>query len=94
MNTPHMLADERLALSAEYQALSDELADILTFKPAKWILIRQNTKSDTSAEREWQNSKEGTREMVIKLKLKALEKRMSGIRSYLDVLNGESRNMY
>lgn len=94
MNTPHLLAEERLQLSADYQKLSDEYADILRFKPAKWILIRQNVKSDMQAEREWQRSAEGNREQIIKIQLKALEKKMSGIRSYLDVLNGESRNMY
>ena len=92
--TPHKLAEERLELSALYQTLSDEYADILRFKPAKWILIRQNVKSDMQAEREWQRSAEGNREQIIKIQLKALEKKMSGIRSYLDVLNGEARNMY
>lgn len=88
----HKLAQERLELSAEYQTLSDQLGAILTRKPVKWLLIRQDTKSDTSAEREWQNTEDGIQETVLKLKLKALEKRMSGIKTYLDVLNAEARN--
>jgi hypothetical protein len=82
-----------MRLSAEYARCSEQLADILELKTKKWLEIRQDVKSDTSADRRWDATEEGIHEMRLKLKMKAMEKEMSSIKTFLDVLNAEARNI-
>ena len=58
------------------------------------MLIRESHKSDTATERAWQSTAEGIRETRIKLKLKALEKQMSAIKTHLKTLSDEAHNLY
>lgn len=92
--SPNTLSDRLLAQSAEFQALSDQLSEVLKVKPSKWLEIRTGKASDTSAEREWAATPEGIAETVTKLKLKALEKSMSAIKTKLRVMSDESHNLY
>lgn len=90
---PEALSEELLELSNTYGTLSDELSEILEAKPKLWLSIRAQTKSDTSAERAWEATESGVRETVVKLKLKAIEKRMSALRTRLRVMDAEARNL-
>lgn len=83
-----------MRLSAEYARLSERLADILEKKTHIWLNIRADVKSDTAADRKWDSTEDGIQEMRLRLKLKAMEKEMSAIRSHLEVLQGEARNQY
>lgn len=80
--------------SVHFSRLSDELGVILESKPDKWLNIRLDVKSDTSAEKSWQRTDDGKREMVLRLKLKAIEKSMSSIRTRLRILSDEARNLF
>lgn len=91
---PHELAEKRVRLSGEYSRDSEELGNILADKPALWMKLRENTKSDKSADRVWDSTLLGVQEMKLRLKLKASEKEMSAIKTMLDVLNGEAWNQY
>lgn len=94
MDTPQDLSNRLLDLSSEYSRNSDLLSEILGAKPKLWLAIRLKSKSDTSAEREWQATEAGIQETTLKLKLKSLEKEMSAVRTKLRVMDTEAHNLY
>lgn len=59
-----------------------------------WVAMREYYKSDTATDRAWQATELGKEETKTKLKLKALEKEMSAIKTHLKVKSDEARNMY
>ena len=94
MNTPHEMAEKRVELSALYSSATEQLKDVLTIKPTVWSELRATTKSDKSADRLWEASADGIKEMRLRLSLKSMEKEMSAIRTMLEVLQGEARLQY
>ena len=96
MRNPHEIAERRIELAAEYGKCADDLAEILEIKATAWNTIRQreDIKSDTRADREWDATEMGISEMKLRLKLKTLEKKLSAAKTYLDVMNGEARNQW
>lgn len=94
--TPAEIAERRVELSSEYSKCADDLADILEIKATAWMTIRnrEDIKSDTKAEREWESTELGIKEMRLRLKMKGIEKKLSAAKSYLDVANNEARNLY
>lgn len=89
----HVLAEERVKLANEFSRLSEELADILTIKAVKWAIFRADPecKSDKVAERKWDATAEGLREMKIRLIMKATEKQMAAMGTMLRVMELEAR---
>ena len=92
--TPHQLADELHEMAIEYAKLAEELGMILTYKPAEWLKLRGDSKSDASTDRAYEATEAGTRETIIRLKMKALEKMMSAIKTKLQILTNEARSNY
>jgi hypothetical protein len=86
---PEESAKMRVYLAGEYAYLSSCLENILAAKPDMWILIRENKKSDSQADAEWNRTKEGRNEMIMKLRLKRIEKMMSALRTYLEMAEKE-----
>lgn len=91
--TPHELAEHRVKLAAEYARDSELLSDVLEQKAAMWMTIRDTVKSDRSADKLWDSTALGVNEMKLRLKMKSAEREMSAIKTMLDVLNAESRNL-
>jgi len=91
---PHELARVRGWLAGEYAFLNARLVEVLNQKPSAWNSIRKETKSDTAAERIWQQSDLGKDETIYRLKLKSIEKLSSAIKTKLEVMQGEARNQY
>ena len=87
------LAEQRITLSAEYGRSSEELEEVLAKKPEYWIILRDNTKSDTAADRQWEGTPEGIKEMRLRMKMKRVEKTLSSVKSLLDVLIIEAKNV-
>lgn len=92
--TPREIAERRIELSAEYGQKSDRLKEILEIKATQWLTIRERSKSDKSADMEWQSTDFGIEEMKLKMDLKTLEKKMSAARTYLEVMDGEAKNQW
>jgi len=92
--TPGELSEQLMQQSAEYSKYAEELAEVLRSKSVAWMEVRKRTSSDKQADREWDATVEGMMEMSHRLRLKALEKSMSAIRTRLRILEGEARNMY
>jgi hypothetical protein len=92
-DSPHMLADLRMELSAEFTKRTVALNEVLLHKPAIWNTLREAAKSDVQAERHWQATPDGLQETTLKNELKALEKVMSAVRGLLEVFTAEARNL-
>ena len=86
------LSQLRLWFAGEYAYLNQDLARILKGKHARWLAIRENVKSDTRADREWDGTKEGQAEILLRKTLKSIEILMTGLNSRLQVLQGENRS--
>ena len=82
-----------MRMSADYARLSEQLGDILEVKAKAWEAIRLGCTSDKQADKKWDGSEHGIKEMRLRLKLKSLEKEMSAISSHLRVLDAEMRNL-
>lgn len=93
METPSELSDRLVEESAKYSQATEELTEILRTKSVRWLELRKNVASDTRADREWDSTMDGIMEMSLRLKLKALEKSMSAIKTRLRVVEMEVRNL-
>ena len=89
--TPGELARQLMERSAEYGTLSDELGRIYAIKPVDWSMLRDQVTSDKQADREWEKTKTGYRETLIKMRMKVIDKEMSAIKKYLEVKEKELR---
>ena len=56
--------------------------------------LRADVQSDKAADRAYEATEDGIMEMRLRMRMKAIEKKMSAIKSLLDVLMGESRNNF
>lgn len=92
--TPGQLANEVLELSHEYCILSDELGLILQKKDLNWGMLRDCVSSDRQADQLWRETEMGSRERVIELELKKIQKRISSIKLYLQIKENEAKNLY
>ena len=93
-NNPHKCAEDRSRLSGEYSFYSAQLEDVLSRKPAVWNTLRPNHKSDTACERAYEQTEDGINETGLRLKLKRIEKMMSGMSSLIKIAEGEARNQF
>lgn len=92
--TPGELAEVILQLTAEYETLADELAELLKLKDINWTLFRDTVTSDKQADRLWFKTEPGTREQSILLQMKKIQRTISSIKIYLKVKENEARNIY
>ena len=90
----HEAATDRSILSGEYAWICGQLETILQRKPAIWNTLRKEVKSDTAAERAWEQTSDGLNEAGLRLRLKSVEKMMQGLGSILKMAEGESRNNF
>ena len=80
-------------LSGEYAFICGQLEEILSSKPAVWNELRKDVKSDTACERVWENTKKGIDETGLRLRLKAMDKMSSALKSLINLATGELRNL-
>jgi hypothetical protein len=92
--TPRELAEERLQEAYDIATLGEMLVDVYKEKAKLWPEFRSEAKSTVEADRKWEMTEQGLLEKEIKIKMKVKEHKISAIRTYLEVLNNESRNQY
>lgn len=92
--SPGDLAELKTRLAAEFAFYAGQLEDILKRKPAQWIKLREFTKSDASADRQYELTEDGKGEIIYRLRLKVVEKLMSAISTRLRVAEGEIRAQF
>ena len=93
-NNPHGCAEDRAILAGEYSFLCGMLENVLKTKAGNWTLLRNGLKSDTSADRVWEATKEGIDEMGLKLRMKGIEKMMTSLNTLIQVATNQAKNNY
>jgi hypothetical protein len=89
---PGTLADFRVFLAALYSWRASEMQKILSGKAALWLDIRAEKNSDAAADREWETTTGGQREIQLKWELRRIDKLSSAIATKLRVMENEARN--
>jgi len=91
---PHQIANDLLKIADYIGKLAERLNELNTFYAMWWQTYRVDYKSDKSAEKAYDLTKDGMEMQTIKLKIKVLERKMSAYKVYLRVLEGEARNQF
>src|SRR3990167_2324726 len=91
---PRRLSEILQRLSSESGQRTYLLIEILKEKPMLWTQLRQGVKSDTQADREWERTKPGQAEMLIRLEMKMIDRMSSAVRTRIGVLSGEAMGYY
>lgn len=93
-NSPQLCAEYRAILSGEYAFYAGQLEDILARKPAIWNVKRKDFKSDTACENWWRSTEDGINETGINLRLKRIDKMMSGLSGLQRLAEGQAKNQF
>jgi hypothetical protein len=80
---PHGAAEDLTVIAGEFAWTCSQLEDILSRKPARWNLLRNDFKSDTACERAWESTEDGVNEVGLRLRIKSMEKIMSALRTLI-----------
>lgn len=94
MKTPHEMAEDLITLSEEYSRFAGQYADHIKLQADHFNTFRENYKSDTATQRAFDATPAGVKLVILKLKLKALEKQMSSLRTFLRLAENEAKNLY
>lgn len=94
MKTPHEYAEDLMTLAEEFSRYSGEYAQCIKLQADFCNASKSDYKSDTATQRAFEGTTEGVKMSVLKMKLKALEKQMSAIRTYLRHAEIEAKNLY
>ena len=94
MLTPNEMSDKRLELSEEYSRLSDEFAQHIKFQAEFFNLNREKYKSDNATQKAFEATTDGVRMVILKLKLKSIEKVMSALNTALRLAENQAHNLY
>lgn len=94
VTTPGRLAELRVLLSAKYAAATNNYEAVLLLKPPVWNSLRESVKSDTRAERMWEETELGQQERHWKFQIRKIDRMMSSIKTMIEVRTNESRNLY
>ena len=80
--------------AGEYAYYASMLETVLVEKPTKWSEMRgkEGIKSDTQADRLWEASEDGRNEIGLRLRMKAIEKMLSALRSMAETARRELLN--
>ena len=93
---PGELSILRSWLAGQYARTGALLTGILMRKPSVWqeIREREGIKSDRSADRAWEATPDGLKEMQYRMELKICDKLTSAIRTRIEIFQGEARNTF
>jgi len=92
--TPNAACAVRVALSAYYSRLNAQLQEILAVKPARWLLMRKELKTDKETDMMWKACEMGIKEMRLTNNLKRIDKINSGLSMFIRNAENEARNIH
>lgn len=92
--TPSQLAELRLKLSDDYSKAGELKVRMMRARAEYYQDHRDDVKSDAALERLWETTNSGLELMELNMKMKTIERKMSAIKTLLDVRNMEARNQY
>lgn len=91
---PHELSEKLLSKAEEYSRYSGEYANHVKLQALYFNTFRPDHKSDNATQKAFEATADGVKMTILRLKLKALEKEMSAIRTHLRLLENQARNLY
>lgn len=91
---PHELSQKLLSKAEEYSRYSGEFAQHVKLQALYFNTFRGDHKSDNATQKAFDATEDGVRMVILRLKLKALEKEMSALRTHLRLLENQARNLY
>jgi|ERR1700728_2631981 len=91
-NTAGQAAEALSYLTGHYAHTCNQLQEVLADKPSFWLLQREKVKSDTAAERAWENSPKGNQERILKYNLKATGQMIGTLRGIIKIAHEELLN--
>ena len=94
METPRELAQLNLVDADHCSKLAERLNQLEDLYDLWWKSMEADFKSVASQERAWGRTKDGQEMREIKMKIRSKERKISARKSYLRVLENESRNQY
>lgn len=94
MNNPHEIAENIIKMADDYGRLGERYNDLRKIYAIWWEGFRPDFKSDKSAEKAWDLTKEGIEMSEVSLKMKVKEKKMSAYKTYLRVMEVEAKNQF
>lgn len=92
--SPHELAEERITLAEEYSRYSGEYARHIKLQAMYFNANRVNHKSDTACQHAFDVTEDGVNLVVLKLKLKSIEKKLSATATMLRLMENEAKSLY
>ena len=93
-NAPRTLVEYKSYLSGHSSYLLGQLEEILGRRPLVWSDIRKHTKSDKSADREYDATIDGLDSMKLEIELKRIKLLISAINSSLRLAESEAKNLF
>lgn len=94
MQTPHEMSEKRLSLAEEYSRYSGEYAKLVKIQADHFNTFRGEFKSDNACQKSFDVTPEGVQMVILKMKLKSIEKTMSALNTHLRLLENEAHNIY
>ena len=79
--------------AGEFSFLAGRMEVVLAQKPAEWLRLRNDSQSTAEAENRWRITAFGIEEMQLRLRMKALEKILSSLKSRIDIKKAESMHV-
>ena len=92
--TPQQLATRRRELAMEYRDKMKELGKIKKKKALEIIKLRVNTKTNIEAERAWQATEDGQKEIEIDYYCRGLLELIRSVKTEIEILQAEAYNQY
>jgi phage regulator Rha-like protein len=92
--TPNEAVNKKIALVEEFSTLSEEIALIEQEYAQYFVLNRDSYGSDKRLEKQWESLPAGARGIVIRRRMKVIEKELSAMSSYLKNKENEAHNLY
>jgi len=92
--TPAELAERRYVLSVEMGTLSEQLEKLEEQRRRLWPLLLEKHGKVNAAEREWESTEEGIKQMHLDMQMKQKAREIAGISSLLRVKELEARNLW
>ena len=89
---PGDLAEIGTQLSGYAYLIAEELKNIVVFEAERWLEIRKTASSDKMAEKLYDATDEGKETILLKFKLKYIERVISSINRRLKIAEGEAYN--
>lgn len=92
--TPNEAVEKKITLVEEYSTLSEEIGTIEQEYAQYFVLNRDFYGSDKRLEKQWESLPSGARAIVIRRRMKVIEKELSAMSSYLKNKENEAKNLY